>query len=227
MNSPSVALLVLGASLLLGLAAGSIINHEAERSRAIHGGERVPGTAALQLLSAIVAIIITSRGALSFTTIPHLVFGLALVAVSTIDWCQHRIPTMVIRPVFCGCAALLGIASLSGQPGSLTLAGLGAASFCGLLWFVHHLRPTGMGMGDVRLSALLGLFIGWASTDWPQTGQRLGTALFLASLFGLALAAITHLKTGSGSTPVALGQVQIPFGPALSLGTGLVVFAPL
>ena len=61
-----------------------------------------------------------------------------------------------------------------------------------------------MGMGDVYLVILLGLFLGW-----PQIMLALFLAFFLGSLYGLAMLILGRKKMKS----------QIPFAPFLILGT--------
>lgn len=81
------------------------------------------------------------------------------------------------------------------------LGGLGCWAGFGLL---HMVSPRSMGMGDVRLAALLGVLLGWSGLRVLVTGLAL--AFLLGALLGL---------------PVLLRQgrrARFPFGPALVLG---------
>jgi leader peptidase (prepilin peptidase)/N-methyltransferase len=61
-----------------------------------------------------------------------------------------------------------------------------------------------MGMGDVKLMAMLGIFLG----EWPHIAVILLTASILGSLVGIVLILARGKKLGSA----------IPFGPFLSIG---------
>ena len=80
-------------------------------------------------------------------------------------------------------------------------AGLAIAS---PLLLIALLRPDGMGMGDVKLVAVMGLFIGW------QAWTALLTGLLLAGLAGLLI------SLGTGSRP---SRVALPLAPFLAAGT--------
>ena len=82
------------------------------------------------------------------------------------------------------------------------LAGLGAAGFFWLLWWLT--KKKGIGFGDVKLGLLMGLFLGF-----PQ----IIIALFLAFLTG-AFCAVILMLTGKKK----FGQT-VPFGPFLVIGT--------
>ncbi|WP_232524445.1 prepilin peptidase [Nocardiopsis gilva] len=119
-----------------------------------------------------------------------LVFGALGAVLSVIDIRVHRLPdVLVLRsypvalPLVLGGAlaaayvggpadrlgaadaatadSLTGLSNLGGVAGGVSgaLVGMvGLAAFYGLLWFIY---PAGMGWGDVKLSGMLGLFLGW------------------------------------------------------------------
>ena len=81
------------------------------------------------------------------------------------------------------------------------------AAFLAFLFFfllAAKSKEKWMGMGDVYLVILLGLFLGW-----PQIVLALFLAFFLGSLYGLAMLILGRKKMKS----------QIPFAPFLILGT--------
>lgn len=87
------------------------------------------------------------------------------------------------------------------------LSGLGAAVFLGFLFLIT--RGRGMGLGDVKLAFLLGLFLGF---------PKIIPAFYLAFLTGAGVSIILILagKKRFGQT--------ISFGPFLVFGTILVFF---
>lgn len=88
--------------------------------------------------------------------------------------------------------------------GNLIGALIGAAAYFVFLLISWFILPSGLGFGDVRLGALLGLFLGWISWPLVLPAMILGSALTVVQ--GLAVNGIS-----GRSTP-------IPFGPALGLG---------
>src|SRR6185312_9463298 len=95
-------------------------------------------------------------------------------------------------------------------------AGRGLAAMAALLVGYVALalvRPGGMGLGDVKLAGLLGLYLGWLS--WSAV--VIGT--FAGFLFG-GLVGVAMVAAGRAS-----GKTAVPFGPYMLAGTMLAVFA--
>jgi leader peptidase (prepilin peptidase)/N-methyltransferase len=65
-------------------------------------------------------------------------------------------------------------------------------------------RKEAMGMGDVKLMAMIGIYIGW----WPHILITLIAASLFGSIAGIALILVRKKKMGSA----------IPFGPFLAVG---------
>jgi leader peptidase (prepilin peptidase)/N-methyltransferase len=131
-----------------------------------------------------------------------LVFVATLAAVTLTDLEQRIIPNKILLV-----AALIGLAIAAlADPGSLPERAIAAASAGGLLLLTALVYPSGMGMGDVKLAALMGLFLGAAVAPALLIGFLTG------ALAGLAMIA----RDGS-----AARKKGIPFGPFLALG-GLV-----
>jgi len=131
-----------------------------------------------------------------------LVFVATLAAVTLTDLEQRIIPNKILLV-----AALIGLAIAAlADPGSLPERAIAAASAGGLLLLTALVYPSGMGMGDVKLAALMGLFLGAAVAPALLIGFLAG------ALAGLAMIA----RDGS-----AARKKGIPFGPFLALG-GLV-----
>jgi leader peptidase (prepilin peptidase)/N-methyltransferase len=88
---------------------------------------------------------------------------------------------------------------------------IGAAAAWFALLVIHLISPGGMGFGDVRLSFLLGLFLGWLSYGHVVTGLFLG--FLLGAVVGLLLVAV-RLRSRTD---------HVPFGPFLAAGTALAI----
>ncbi|HEU4907192.1 MAG TPA: prepilin peptidase [Solirubrobacterales bacterium] len=128
-----------------------------------------------------------------------LVFVSMLVAITLTDLEQRIIPNKVL---IAGALAALAIIVVA-DPGTLPERALAAAAAGGLLFAAALAYPRGMGLGDVKLAATMGLFLGRA------VGPAILVALLAGSLVGLAMIA----RNGAAARKQA-----IPFGPFLALG---------
>lgn len=144
----------------------------------------------------------------------QLALGLVLVttlAVVTLTDLERRIiPNRVLIV-----AAVLGVAIAAvGDPGSLPERAIAAVAAGGLLFAAALAYPRGMGLGDVKLAAVMGLYLG------RDVGPALLAALLAGSAVGLAMVA----REGRSARRKA-----IPFGPFLALGglVGLLAGGPV
>lgn len=128
-----------------------------------------------------------------------LVFVTMLAAVTLTDLEQRIIPNKIL---LAGAVLCVAIAAPT-DPGSLPERAIAATAAGGLLFLVALAYPQGMGLGDVKLTATMGLFLGRA------VAPALLVALLAGSIVGLALIA----RHGSSARKMA-----IPFGPFLALG---------
>ncbi len=128
-----------------------------------------------------------------------LVFVTMLVAVTLTDLERRIIPNKVL---IAGAALAVVIAAL-GDPGDLPERAIAAAAAGGLLFAAALAYPKGMGLGDVKLAATMGLFLG------RNVAPAILVALLAGALVGLAMIA----REGAGARKRA-----IPFGPFLAIG---------
>ena len=143
----------------------------------------------------------------------YLVLTAFLVALSGIDLDTFLLPKKLVWPAFAAGVVLLGGASLlQGDSRSAVEAAIGSAAAFGFLYVVRFVYPTGMGFGDVRLAAVLGMHLGWLMLGQVAVGLFL--AFLLSSVVGIGLIA-TGVKTRKD---------RVPFGPFLAAGTLLAVF---
>jgi leader peptidase (prepilin peptidase)/N-methyltransferase len=128
-----------------------------------------------------------------------LVFVTMLMAVTLTDLEQRIIPNKIL---LVGAVLAVAIAAAA-DPGSLPERLIAAAAAGGLLFLVALAYPRGMGLGDVKLAAVMGLFLG------RDVGPAILAALIAGSAVGLATIAIE----GADARKKA-----IAFGPFLALG---------
>lgn len=151
---------------------------------------------ALGLLFAATALVLAGEPA-------ELALGLVLVstlvAVTLTDLERRVIPNKILLV-----AALLGVAiAAATDPAGLPERAIAAAAAGGLLFAAALAYPRGMGLGDVKLAAVMGLFLG------RDVAPAILVALLAGSLVGLAMIA----RHGAAARKRA-----IPFGPFLALG---------
>ncbi|GAA0796606.1 prepilin peptidase [Spirilliplanes yamanashiensis] len=136
------------------------------------------------------------------------------VALTMIDIDVHRLPNAIVLPSYAVAAVLLfGAAALDSDWGAVVR---GLAAMALLLLAYQSLRlakPGGMGLGDVKLAGLLGLYLGWLGWGWVAVGGF--AAFLLGGVVGIGLLA----------TRRAGRSTHVPFGPAMLAGAFLAVFA--
>lgn len=128
-----------------------------------------------------------------------LIFVTALLAVTLTDLERRIIPNKILAV-----AAVLAVAVAAvSDPGSLPERLAAAAAAGGLLFVAALAYPRGMGLGDVKLAATMGLFLG------RDVAPAIFVALLAGSLVGLAMIA----RHGASAR-----KQGIPFGPFLAFG---------
>ncbi len=125
-------------------------------------------------------------------------------AVALIDIRHHIIPNKLMYPSLVGFPVLLLVARIFGGPVDLPRAAMGFLAFGGGL-FLIALISRGMGMGDVKLAAVIGLVLG-------SIGLRFVGVAAAAAIVAGGLGAIVALLIGRDR------KSAIPFGPYLALG---------
>lgn len=140
----------------------------------------------------------------------YLPFFWVLVVLSFIDLEHKLLPNRIVLPSIAAGAALLAVSAALG-PGLeawVRAVAAGAASFAAFLGLAL-VYPAGMGMGDVKLSALLGMFLGYLG--WGRVFVGFFAAFLAGAVGGMAL-----IAAGRGGR-----KSQVPFGPYLALGTAV------
>jgi len=160
---------------------------------------RVTSPPALALVSAIACGAVGWRFGATRELIPALVLAFALVGISAIDLRYRIIPDRITLPL-----AVIGVV-LGGALRVSDLPELGIAAFgAGLFLLVAALMaPGGMGMGDVKLVFVLGLF--------------LGRAVVVAVVVGLCSVVVPMLAM-IPSQGLRARKMHVALGPFLALG---------
>jgi leader peptidase (prepilin peptidase)/N-methyltransferase len=170
-----------------------------------------PIAARYPLVEALTAVLLAAVVAVHLDATPQLVLGLVLVAflvpMALIDLDHRIIPNALTGPAAL-VAVVLGLAlDPSGQVERLAAGALAGGFFLA----AALARPGGMGMGDVKLAGVLGLFL----------GAPVAVALLVALVAGVAVSAVIVARVG-----VEAGRrTAVPFGPFLALGGVAAVLA--
>ncbi len=135
--------------------------------------------------------------------------GLILIVIpaALIDL-EHRIIPNRLTLLGAIVAIVLGTAlDPAGEPERL-IAGAAAGGFLLLAALAY---PGGMGMGDVKLAGVMGLFL----------GRSVAPAILIALLAGVLYGGLVIARVGAQ----AARKTAVPFGPFLALGAIVAVYA--
>jgi leader peptidase (prepilin peptidase)/N-methyltransferase len=177
------------------------------RGRCRGCGEKI--SARYPVVEVVTAALYVLVVALKWGDVLQMTLGLVLVTflvpIAVIDLDLKIIPNKLTGPAAVLAVALSAVLEPSYLPEQLA-AGAGALIFFLLPTLIHQ---KGMGMGDVKLVAVLGLYL----------GRAVAPAIFIALILGIVVgAAIIAMKGISDGR-----RTKVPFGPFLAIGA-LVAF---
>lgn len=142
------------------------------------------------------------------------VLGVLGTGMAYVDLRRHLLPDRLTVPTLLLGGALLGVAALAPTTDP-SLSYPRAWACAGGLMVVYLLLalvyPAGLGLGDVKLAAPLGLYLGWLSLGAPVVGTV--AAFVVGGLLGVVLLLLGR----------ATRRSSIPFGPSMLLGALLAV----
>jgi leader peptidase (prepilin peptidase)/N-methyltransferase len=153
---------------------------------------------------ALLAIASVVRFGFSGHALVGVIFAPTLLLLAVIDLDRRLIPDAIVLPAL-GAILVLQVAFHPDHTLEWVLASLGAALFFFIPMLIY---PAGMGMGDVKLAALLGAALGKSVT------VAIAVALFAGGIGALLVL---------GREGIGARKKAIAFGPFLAAG-GLVVF---
>lgn len=143
--------------------------------------------------------------------------GLLVVAARlvVIDLRTHRLPDRIVLPTL-GALVLVALvdAVLTQDAAPLLRGGAGLLILGGFYALLRLLSRDGMGGGDVKLAAVIGLVLGWHG--WQELVVGAVAAFLLGALFACAL---MLLRRANGATRIAFGPWMIA-GAVLGLAVG-------
>jgi leader peptidase (prepilin peptidase)/N-methyltransferase len=178
------------------------------RGRCRACGERISSRYPIvEALTALLAVAVILARHATVDRALGLVLVAVLVTVSLIDLDTRRIPNKITGPAAVGAILLCLVLKPSVLPAHLLCGALGA----GFLLIFALAYPRGLGMGDVKLAGVLGLYL----------GSSVVVALFGGILTGalVGLGVMTRVGVARGR------KTAIPFGPFLAIGGVIAILA--
>jgi leader peptidase (prepilin peptidase)/N-methyltransferase len=158
------------------------------------------------LTGALFAAVVLGHGT-SHTIWLDLIFVAALVAITLIDLEHRIIPNRILAPLAVAAIVLTAVF----EPHQLVEHLIAGAAAGGFLFAAVMAYPAGMGMGDVKLAAVMGLVL----------GRGVAPAMFIALIAGTVVGVGVMARKG-----VQAGRkTKVPFGPFLALGGIVAIFA--
>jgi leader peptidase (prepilin peptidase) / N-methyltransferase len=140
-------------------------------------------------------------------------FLAAMLAVALIDARWRIVPNRIVYPSLVLGLAGLVVGQLAGAPVDVLSGLIGLAAYAGPLLLIALVVPRGMGMGDVKLAALIGLVLGALGLSYVAVAA--GVGIILGGVGALTALAVM----GYGR------REHIPFGPFLAGGAGVAALA--
>lgn len=129
------------------------------------------------------------------------------MALALIDLDVKRLPDVLTLPSYGVGIVLLGIAAAANGAGwPFARALIGMAALFAFYFVIALIQPRGMGFGDVKLSGVLGLYLGWLG--WGSLLVGAFMAFFIGGIVSIGLV----LFAGAGR------KTKVPFGPFMLLG---------
>jgi leader peptidase (prepilin peptidase) / N-methyltransferase len=185
------------------------------RGRCRHCGEPIAWRYPLvELLTGVLFAVLAAKLGPHPVLAAFLYLGAVGIALAAIDIDLQRLPDALTLPSYPVVLALLALAAgVDGHawPLERALIAMGALfAFYAVVWFVY---PSGMGLGDVKLSGVLGLALGYLG--WAE----LVVGAFAAFVVGSVVSVAVVLVVGGGR------KTKVPFGPFMLVGALIGVLA--
>jgi leader peptidase (prepilin peptidase)/N-methyltransferase len=145
--------------------------------------------------------------AASLTLVAYLVLAAISIALSAIDLELRRLPNPIVLTGFvAGVLLLVPAMLLAGEPARLVSAGVGAAASFMFYLLLALVGRGGMGLGDVKLAGMLGLYLG--ALGWAQLAVGVAAAFAAGAIAGAIVLIVRR----------SVKDRSLPFGPWMFIG---------
>ena len=131
------------------------------------------------------------------------------VALAVVDWRTRLLPSRIVLPATGVALVLVGVVWLVERDDADAVRALvGLVVARSFFWVLWRIRSSGMGFGDVRLAALLGVVLG--HLGWGELVVGLYAGFLVFGVPGLLLAVLRRDR--------GVLRTAYPFGPFLLVG---------
>ncbi len=194
-------------AMVAGAVIGSVLPRVVLRYSPAEEPAPAPSRPLLVVVTAALFVLVTMFLGLSWQLPAYLFLAGVAVVLTVIDLRHHLLPNAVVLPAL-GIGVLLLALAAAGENawGALLRAVLGALLLFVLYLVLALVSPAGLGMGDVKLAAVLGLFLGF------QGWGALFVGAVLASVVGMVVGIVVLASRRGGL------RSDVPFGPSMLAG---------
>ena len=195
---------------LIGAALGVPLTGIAERMLRIRRRFALPVRATVTASTGLLVALVVWRFGAVWELPAYLYLALIAVVLSVVDIAEKRLPNALVYPSMIVLPVLLAFAAVaSGAWPALLGALVGGAALFAFYFVLALISPGGIGMGDVKLAAVIGFALGY-----------LGWTPFLVGAFGAFLVGGLVSLVALALRRVTL-RSSIPFGPSMLAGAFL------
>jgi leader peptidase (prepilin peptidase)/N-methyltransferase len=188
----------------LGFVVGAAVASHSRRLMTSHPPRPLLLRASTVGVTATLFALVVSRTTSMIELLAHSVFAVVGVQLATIDIVDLRLPRALIWPTMTALLVLLVTsAARTGDYSSLARAATGAVGMVVFYLVIAMTSRGGVGAGDVRLAAPVGLMLAWH--DWPTLIIGL-----LLGFLGSGVIAICRVATRQ-----SISRPSVPHGPAM------------
>lgn len=188
---------------LAGPALVRIATSTLIRPRQVSAGARI----GVSVVSAVLFGLVALTFGLTWELPAFIFFAGTSVILGAVDLIERRLPNAVLYPSLAVLPVLLALPAVAtGAWASLVASGVGGVALFAIYFVLAVISPGGIGMGDVKLAALIGMALGFLGWTPMLIG---GTAGFVVG----GLTSLVALLSGRAGLKTAL-----PYGPAMLAG---------
>jgi leader peptidase (prepilin peptidase)/N-methyltransferase len=153
----------------------------------------------VEALTALLFVAVGLKIGIEDTLLPALALTITLVAAAETDFEHRIIPNRLMATSAVAAVALWAVV----EPGRLPENLIAGAAAGGFLLVAALAYPAGMGMGDVKLTGVMGLYL----------GTSVAAAMFVGFAAGALVGIAIMVVRGASAR-----KQGVPFGPFLALG---------
>ena len=144
-------------------------------------------------------------------------FLVLAVRLTVVDAATHRLPNRIVLPAYPVSAVLLGTAALAaGEPSRIAVMLLAGAVLFSAYFLLRFGNPSGLGLGDVKLAGVLGIWLGFMG--WGHVLAGTFAAFLLGGAWGVLLIVS---RRGTAKTSIAFGPFMLAGAAAAMAMPGL------